>query len=380
MCNIIFKITSFVTSIASFIICSTDATNAIPYTTTFRQSAFFVPRGGGSADHDVIDSSSIVASDRQPLIGVIDLRPDPEPDSILFLQDDIISGDDENGVGIDTIVQQALFPAPAAVSQDDILSANEEEEEMDQQAASSHSIGSLCSTVYLIIAYDFENGKTVLHRSFGGSKLMAFVDGVRSRRHQQQKMSDAANQVDAKAASKLVLVLVPSSSLSAMNLPSSFLSSSTTSENMLLSNESKPHINKIVLDLTNNNAEWNASGAKFLVDRLSEAFSLGGEEYRSMESFIVEMVGAFDDIGQEVNEQGNSKTETDGSDDSDNEMNDVVLRHIECSLLKNDHSDTTGEESHKETSSAATSSEEFQDFIRHTYESAGGVGENVHFQ
>ena len=105
---------------------------------------------------------------------------------------------------------------------------------------------------------------------------MAFVDGVRSRRHQQKKMSDAANQIDEKAVSKLVLVLVPSSSSSAMNLQSSFLSSSTTSENMLLSNESKLHIDKIVHDLTNNNAEWDASGAKFLVDRLSEAFFWGG--------------------------------------------------------------------------------------------------------
>ena len=147
---------------------------------------------------------------------------------------------------------------------------------------------------------------------------------------------------------------------------------------MLLSNESKLHIVKIGHDLINNNAKWDASGAKFLVDRLSEAFSLGGEEYRSMEPSIVEMVGVFDDIGQ-VNEYSNSKTEADDNNNSDNEMNDVVLRHIECSLLKNDHSDTTGEP-HKETSSAATSLEEFQDFIRNTYESSGGVSGNVNFQ
>ena len=97
-----------------------------------------------------------------------------------------------------------------------------------------------------------------------------------------------------------------------------------------------------------------------------------------MEPFIVEMVGAFDDIGQ-VNEYGNSKTEADDNNNSDNEMNDVVLSYFECSLLKNDHSDTTGEP-HKETSSAATSLEEFQDFIRNTYESVGGVGCNVNFQ
>ena len=60
---------------------------------------------------------------------------------------------------------------------------------------------------------------------------------------------------------------------------------------------------------------------------------LGGEEYRSIEPFIVEMVGAFDDIGQ-LNEYANSKTEADDNNNSDNEMNDVVLRHIECSLLK----------------------------------------------
>jgi hypothetical protein len=64
---------------------------------------------------------------------------------------------------------------------------------MEQQAASSYCIGSLCSTVYLTIEYDFEGGKTVLHRSFGGVKVMAFVNGARSRWYKlsQIKIMDA---------------------------------------------------------------------------------------------------------------------------------------------------------------------------------------------
>ncbi|KAL7543849.1 hypothetical protein ACHAXR_013236 [Thalassiosira sp. AJA248-18] len=306
--------------------------NVNPYA-AFNRFAF-IPRGG-SADDDVDDKisfSSSIASSQQQLIGVIDLRPSSESDSIILANYNNI--------------QQALFPI---ASQDDI-SVNEDE--MNQQAASSHSIGDVCSTVYLIITYDFENGKTVLHRNFGGIKLMAFVDGVRSRRHKLSQVH----------ATKLIFIFVPSSSSAADSLLSDFPSSAYPKISMSLPNDSKPIPNKIVLDLARAD-EWDASGANFLVDRLSEAFALGGEEYQNMESFEVEMVGVFD-AGQE--------TDLSENDSDDNEMCHLVLRHIQCSHQTTDHSDTIRDETR-------ASSDDFQDWITRSYESAGGVGD-INFQ
>jgi len=330
--------------------CSAGANNAIPHT-TFRRIAF-VPRGGSS--DDAIDGKidSIISSDRQELIGVIDLRPKPDSDSIILLQ----SNKSEDGADSTfDIVQEALF-SPA---KHDEISADDAE--MDQQAASSNSIGSLCSTAYLIIAYDFENGKTVLHRSFGGTKLMTFVDGVRSRMSQTNPGQEGA-------VTKLIILLVPSSSSSATTLLSK-LPSSTAPKDALLSNTSNPLLNKIVLDLTNSNAVWDASGASFLVNRLSETFALGGEEYQNMEPFAVELVGVFD-VGQ-------AKEESDS--ESDGDIREVIVRHIVCSLRDN-ASDKKGGDTVIKTKSAETASAaNFQDLIRHSYEASGGV-DNVDFQ
>ncbi len=242
---------------------------------------------------------------------MIDLRPTPGPDGILLVRDGSArDGDGGNeGIGSD-VARRAIFPLAGR----DESSADEAE--MDRRAASSHSVGNVCSTVYLIIAYDFDNGKTMLHRSFGGAKLMAFVDGVRSRRHRE--MNDAAtDEIGEEASTKLVLVFVPSSSSSAMTLLSNISSSSTTPENNLL-------------DLTKNNDKWDASGANFLVDRLSEAFALGGEVYRNMEPFAVEMVGAFN-VGQEKEQvQGadNTSSATDSEIHEDDEEYEEISHDI----------------------------------------------------
>ncbi|KAL9181645.1 hypothetical protein ACHAXT_010450 [Thalassiosira profunda] len=231
--------------------CVADATIAVPYTTiSHRPVAFFVPRGGDATNNEGRKSSP----DMQQLLGVIDLRPEPEPDIIHHYD------------------HRAVFPTPPQEEDE-----NNIEEVMDQAAASSHTIGQLCSTVYLMIAYDFDNGKTVLHRTLGGAKLMAFVDGARSRRHEM-------GSTPAAKATKLVLVLVPSASSSAPEMDGTLSGLDPTKDE-----------------------EWNPSGANFLVARLSEAFGLVGEEYETIEPFDVEMILA----------EGDAET-----------MNDIVSRHF----------------------------------------------------
>eukprot|EP00581_Thalassiosira_minuscula_P002283 CAMPEP_0183745870 /NCGR_PEP_ID=MMETSP0737-20130205/66464_1 /TAXON_ID=385413 /ORGANISM="Thalassiosira miniscula, Strain CCMP1093" /LENGTH=415 /DNA_ID=CAMNT_0025981549 /DNA_START=32 /DNA_END=1277 /DNA_ORIENTATION=- len=404
-------------------LCCVDTANAIPYALTARPFALSIPSGGGaiSDNNDHIFAS---ASDRQRLIGIIDLRPTPEADSIIFLPNKTGDEDEKQSddASIDAISdRQALFPSAVASSSQETISANEIEDMMDQQAASSHSIGGLCSTVYLVIAYDFDNGKTDLHRLFGGAKLMAFVDGVRSRWHQQNMNSGGASPVGEEFATKLVLVFVPASAKATATI---FSPESATSENILLPSESEPDLNYVVFDLTNSNGiewktsfgfrassakatatifspesatsenillpsesepdlncvvfdltnsdkiEWNASGAKYLVDRLSEAFVLGGEEYQNMKPFSVDMLGAFNKVEQDENEQESSTAEGDGTDEFDNEINNVVLR-LYRSSQKNRHAHSREEQSNSESKSAKLSQEDFQHFVQHTYKSSG---------
>ncbi|EJK77668.1 hypothetical protein THAOC_00484, partial [Thalassiosira oceanica] len=114
------------------------------------------------------------------------------------------------------------------------------EDALDEQSANSHCIGRACSTVCLLLSYDFEAGKTNLHRSFGGAKLMALVDGARSR------LSGGAGD-----------------------------------------------------GVLANDEDWNSSGAVFLVGRLVEAFALGGEAFEVDEPFDVEFV-KVSDVGESL--------------------------------------------------------------------------------
>lgn len=322
---------------------SAGPTNANQYTALSRLA--FVLRGGSSDTIDGNADNTIPSdADRQQLIGIIDLRPKPDSDSILLLQTNKDDEDDDDD-SIFGIVQEALFP-PAKHDEIPV-----DEAEMDEQAASSNSIGNLCSTVYLVVAYDFEKGKTVLHRSFGGSKLMTFVDGVRSR------LSQTINQDQEGYTTKLILLLVPSSPASTASFLSG-LESSDVPENELLTNISKPLLNKIVIDLTDDNADWNASGAKFLVDRLTETFLLGGEDYQNMHPFEVETVGAFN-VGMEK-----SDTEPDGY------ASDVIVRHIVCALRDDARG---GNAIIKAIPVGTTVANKFQDTVSHSYKSSGGV-------
>jgi hypothetical protein len=331
-----------VLSIAITYLCPTDANYAIPYTD---HKFAFILRGGGSSSSadDTVDNNNIMegisASNRQQMIGVIDLRPKLGPDSIIFAQDNSRDGVDKDTLS-DVIFHRANFPTVHLQDNDEISDNNEEM--MDEQAASSNSIGKLCSTVYLIIAYNFDDGKTVLHSSLGGTKLMALVDGVRSRMLQAEanQRIDGESSFNNDNATKLVLVLVP------------------TDENNIVNT-----INPRVLDLKNiGSDDWDASGAHFLVDRLSEAFALGGEEYQSMDPFAVEMIGAFTQTDDEVEDDNNN---------SDNEINEVILAHIQSMLRSNDV---------EAKPKATLSMEEFQNFIRQAYISASGAAEKLSFQ
>ena len=256
--------------IALMLSCSTGANNLIPYTSLRRIP--FVPRGGCSSN--TADSPTV---DRL-LIGVLDLRPTPDPDSIIVLKG--IAGNSSDAF---EVVQQARFPGPKYDGKSDI------ENELDQQAASSHCIGNLCSTVYLAIEYDFDNGKTVLHRSLGGAKLMAFVDGARCRWHGLSQ----TNKTDEGDATKLIILLVPSSTsrikfLTALNHKASL-------------NTCNPRLKTISLNLeATGDTDWDASGVAFLVGRLSEAFALGGQEFQKVEPFAIQF--GILDVGEEEEE------------------------------------------------------------------------------
>lgn len=326
-------------SIAITYLCPTDANYAISYTD---RKFPFILRGGASNSVDDTDTNNIKeisAHNRRQLIGVIDLRPKLGSDSIIYAQDNSSDGIDKDTTS-DLIFRRANFPQVHLQDDDEISDKNEEM--MDEQAAFSNSIGNLCCTVYLIIAYNFDDGKTVLHSSLGGTKLMALVDGVRSRMLQAEanQRIDGESSFNNDNTTKLVLVLVP------------------TDENNIV-NASNPR----VLDLKNiSSDDWDASGSQFFVDRLSEAFALGGEEYQSMDPFAVEMIGAFTQTDDEVK---------DDNDNSDNEINEVILAHIQSMLRSN------GVEAEPK---ATLSTEDFQNFIRQAYISAGGAAEKLSFQ
>ena len=211
------------------------------------------------------------------------------------------------------------------------------DDEMSEQASISQCIGSLCHTVYLVISYDFEKGITSLHKSLGGCKLLSFVDGIRSR--WQDKQSESV-------ATKLVLLLVPSSATS-----EAVLSASITSEIILHSSMNQ---NKISIDLASD-IDWGDKGAKHLVTKLVEAFALGGDEYQSIDPFSVEMIGILD------HRQDNNDEDTDIESSTD-DISEVVLKHMVCSGFDIIQTNDLDE--------ASTSA--FQELITSTYTSIGG--------
>jgi len=285
-------------------------------TTFHAHSVPFLPQvRGGSSNTDYDDTTIAINNDH--LVGIIDIRPSPNQDGIILLRENS-SGDAYD------LLQEARFS-----SVDEYASINDE---MDHQASVSRCIGSLCHTVYLVIAYDFEKGVTSLHKSLGGCKLLSFVDGARSR--WQDKQSEGAE-------TKLIILLVPSSPTS-----EAVLSASINSENIL---HSSMNSNKIVINLTKN-IDWGDNGAKHLVTKLVEAFALGGDD-----PFSVEMIGILD------NRQDKNDEDTDIESSTD-DISEVVLKHLVCSGFDIIQTNDLDE--------ASTSA--FQELITSAYTSIGG--------
>ena len=113
-----------------------------------------------------------------------------------------------------------------------------------------------------------------------------------------------------------------------------------------------------VHDLSSGGMEWNAAGANFLVRRLAEAFALGGEAYRSLEPFTVQMVGAFKNAEPKTAtiQKGDAETEA----DADIDMQDAVFRLLASALSKESYEATND-------AMASPSPEEFNAYIRQTY-------------
>ena len=246
----------------------------------------FLPEVRGGSSNTDYDSINI---NNDHLVGIIDIRPSPNQDGIVLLRENS-SGDAYD------LLQEARFSGVdeyASIDDDDMI----------EQGAISQSIGSLCHTVYLVIAYDFQKGVTSLHKSLGGCKLLSFVDGARSRWQDKQR------------ATKLVLLLVPSSAAS-----EAVLSASITTENILHSSMNQ---NKIVIDLASD-IDWGDKGATHLVTKLVEAFGLGGDEYQISDPFSVEMIGILD------NRQDKNDEDTDIESNTD-DISEVVLKHLVCS-------------------------------------------------
>ncbi|EJK67743.1 hypothetical protein THAOC_11186, partial [Thalassiosira oceanica] len=160
-----------------------------------RGALAFAPRGGsitaGSSDEAADDAElvdeppSLTTTLGRGLVGVVDLRPEPSGDEIRTT-----SLGPDGGTGgpacdlIASLPTASLGGDEEADGDGDGASPSDTgvgiEDALDEQSANSHCIGRACPTVCILVEYDFEAGKTNLHRSFGGAKLMALVDGARS--------------------------------------------------------------------------------------------------------------------------------------------------------------------------------------------------------
>ena len=246
-------------------------------------------------------------------VGVIDLRPKLSSDRIYLI--------DNSCVG------KAIFPKieQGEDDSDPIYDDNM----FDQQSAAAHCIGSECSTVYLMIAYDFEHEKTVLHRAVGGIKLMSFVDGSRKAWETRRTKT------------KLILLLVPSSA-SSKNQLQSVLSYITNNPD-----ETKTEMH----DLTNNIKDSAMlKGAKVLLERLHSCFEYGGEQFQNLEIYQhAEIFCAESNL-----------------DDSDD------CRVVDDMILLNQQG--KGFSHHKISSTEGEVFEKFKQLINLSYKSASGSG------
>lgn len=254
-------------------------------------------------------------------VGVIDLRPKFFSDRIHLIGSGTRRSCDDN------TIQMAVFPT---IDQSEEKDSNPsyDDSEMDQQAAAAHCIGSLCNTVYLILSYDFEKEKTDLHRAFGGTKLMAFVDGTRK------------HWKTTRTKTKVILLLLPSSRRSENELQSYI--STTTTDGKTIGETKMYDITKYVKDSSM------LKGANVLLERLCSCFEYGGEEFQNVDPYDVQVLCS-------------SGTSCDNSYDSE----------IDAMILKHQHKESI----HFHSPTPLEKLESNEDLINSAYLSASGSGE-----
>lgn len=250
-------------------------------------------------------------------VGVIDLRPKFFSDRIHLIGSNTRRSCDGN------TIHMAVFPT-IEQSEEKESNPSYDDSEMDQQAAAAHCIGSLCNTVYLILSYDFEKEKTDLHRAFGGTKLMAFVDGTR--KHWKTTSTKT----------KVILLLLPSSRRSENELQS-FISTTTTDGKTI--GETKMYdITKYVKDSTM------LKGANVLLERLCSCFEYGGEEFQNVDPYDVQIFSCDNSYDSEL---------------------------LDAMILKHQHKDSI----HIHSPTPLEKLESNEDLINSAYLSASGSGE-----
>ena len=204
-------------------------------------------------------------------VGVIDLRPKFVSDRIHLIGSGTRRSCDDN------TIQMAVFPT-IEQSEEKESNPSYDDSEMDQQAAAAHCIGSLCNTVYLILSYDFEKEKTDLHRAFGGTKLMAFVDGTR--KHWKTTHTKT----------KVILLPLPSSRRSGNELQSYI----SNTDGKTIGETKMYDITKYVKDSTM------LKGANVLLERLCSCFEYGGEEFQNVDPYDVQIFSCDNSYDSEL--------------------------------------------------------------------------------
>ena len=99
----------------------------------------------------------------------------------------------------DARVLTVLFPSAANADRGDTDAAT------NRHAAAAEDVGEACTAVHMVVAYNFVHGRTVLHRSLGGAKILAFANGAlgRWRRHLD---GGGGGEDGAEAATRMILV------------------------------------------------------------------------------------------------------------------------------------------------------------------------------
>lgn len=251
-------------------------------------------------------------ADNKHMIGIVDVRSNTEADCIILAQ---AQKDDVQFLDVASFLATSEESVTMEAIADD---TTPEEVQQNQAAAAALTIGSSCPTIYLLLTYDFKEGKTVLHRSLGGIKLMSLVDGVRKR------WSESASKT------KLILLLASSND---GEVGESIVDGFT---------------GKTTRDLSQD-TEWKKEGVIYLIDRVKQYFELGGDEFNGVDPFE-ELSTIFTSITPQQSDA--------------NGMLGIVKSHSQQYL--NDVSDT-----------AISSSDEdhFKLTIKDRFESFGGIGD-----